>query len=528
MRHVAKLMCLAALSAMAQDQPVIRVGTRLVQVDVIVRNKNGPVTDLAQTDFKVFDKGKQQRIALFRLSRAAVELIEALPPGVVSNRANLHGEAVGSATAVILDRVNTASLYQPYANGQVMKFLRSLGPRDRVGIFVLGRKGVRVLQDFTGDVDRLSRALGRLNPEESLLLETSEVESLLPEPISTGNAEADRAANEGSANGVAELGALAMQYRVDITTEAFATMARHMEGIPGRKGLVWISSSFPLTFDLRGAQQKFTDNVARASQALNQANVAVYPVDARGLMAPSLVPISPRPGQPTIGNVGPSGVDSMLSLAAATGGRAFYNTNDIRGAVRQAMDDAEVTYTLGFYPAEAALDGTFHNINVEVARRGTDLRYRKGYLAPKEQQQSLPQRRRNVRALLSDPLDATALALAAAANPDPSGPGQYLVRIWLAVNELHLDRKNDLWRGSIEVAMYFETKKTRPATSWTFPIAMNDDQLRSALANGFVIQKKVDTSSESGRLHIAVQDQSTGAAGSVSIELSVAKAERKP
>ena len=79
-----------------------------------------------------------------------------------------------------------------------------------------------------------------------------------------------------------------------------------------------------------------------------------------------------------------------------------------------------------------------------------------------------------------------------------------------------------------EFAMHFETKKSFPASSWTFPIALNDDQLRTALANGFVIQQKVNTDGQAGRLHIAVLDKSTGASGSVSIALAAATAERKP
>src|ERR1700733_1957948 len=85
---------LVPLLASAQDQPVIRVGTRLVEVDVVVRDKKGPVADLIKDDFSLFDQGKPQRIAVFNLTagRNLQDKPEPLPPGAVSNRLNNRGE----------------------------------------------------------------------------------------------------------------------------------------------------------------------------------------------------------------------------------------------------------------------------------------------------------------------------------------------------------------------------------------------------------------------------------------------------
>src|SRR5690349_18215516 len=95
----------------------------------------------------------------------------------------------------------------------------------------------------------------------------------------------------------------------------------------------------------------FGEEIRRASRALNQASVAIYPVDARGLLAWVPSPSSSagllRAGLPS--NTGSSsldtttrgGHDTMEELASRTGGRAFYNTNDIAGAIRQAIDDTQ-------------------------------------------------------------------------------------------------------------------------------------------------------------------------------------------
>ena len=72
----------------------------------------------------------------------------------------------------------------------------------------------------------------------------------------------------------------------------------------------------------------------------------------------------------------------MNTLADLTGGRAYYNTNGIEDSMEQAVDDAAVTYTLGFYPAGEA-DDTFHRLTVKVAGKGRDARFRRGYYSTK-------------------------------------------------------------------------------------------------------------------------------------------------
>src|SRR5665213_3835186 len=130
-----------------------------------------------------------------------------------------------------------------------------------------------------------------------------------------------------------------------------------------------------------------------AALAIDQADVSIYPVDARGLLVQNAV----RTEMPALHNqtglgrttnvptpeymAGNQEIETMQLLADWTGGKAFYNSKDIRGAIKQATADAEVTYTLGFYAEEKDLDGSYHELKVKVARKGTDTRYRKGYFA---------------------------------------------------------------------------------------------------------------------------------------------------
>src|SRR5262249_23951721 len=182
--------------------------------------------------------------------------------------------------------------------------------------------------------------------------------------------------------------------RVVNTLTAFEAIAHHLSGIPGRKSLVWVSGGIPLqigfdempeaggTFSNRD-RGVFTPEMDAAARALNESGIAVYPVDARGLVSPVAFSSTARrvpPRMPTIGQAN-ANIDTMNELAERTGGRAAFNTNDLARAIRRAVDDGRVTYTLGYYSTDAKQDGRFRDIKVTVDRPGAAVRARKGYFA---------------------------------------------------------------------------------------------------------------------------------------------------
>ncbi len=232
---------------------------------------------------------------------------------------------------------------------------------------MLGR-GVRVLHDFTDDPQRLVRALARHRGESIPDLAASE-----PDP----NLDDWAAEMTGSMEDFYTIN------RVQTTLAAMEAIANHLARLPGRKNLIWVSGSFPFSIGLdeplalaspAREQRTFSEEIQRAARAMNNANMAIYPVDARGLIATPLLsaanrgPSNPRT-PPRPGSSVPKGHDTMQALADYTGGRAFINTNDIRGAIRKAVEDSEVTYTLGFYPASETLDGKYHELKVKVDRK---------------------------------------------------------------------------------------------------------------------------------------------------------------
>jgi VWFA-related protein len=537
MSQLLKLLLMASF-AMTQE-PVIRVSTKLVQVNVVVRNSHGAVADLTKNDFTIIDAGKEQKVALFSVSSTAAytghSAFAPLPPNIFSNQLAASPEAPTSATVVLFDSLNTAVNDQSYARQQILKFLKELEPRDRIAIYSLSGRGVRVLEDFTDDPERLIRAVANYKPRVSHELAGSAVE-----PSDTGNDQLDAAIDEMS-------GPMTDYYNVSrarTTLTSLEGIANHMAQLPGRKNLIWVSGSFPLTLGIDDPAVMmnparfvgtFGAEMERAARAINNANVAVYPVDARGLMTlqqinPSLSAAShgnanirsaPRPVKTT-----PQGHDTMLDLAARTGGHAFINTNDLKGAVRKAMEDAEVTYTLGFYPSAETLDGKFHELKVRVDRKGVDVRYRKGYYAMEEKPPTEKERAAILRDVISGPLESTALPLAARIDLiDQPRAGLYRVTIVVDPHNLKLDHRTDRWFGNVDVGFVQLDKDEHNLGAVSDNVTLNlmDDTYQRLLREGVVIGRTIEPKAGVTHIRVVVMDDASGIVGSIRMPVAVAQ-----
>ena len=106
----------AATVVIAQETPLVRVNTRLVEVDVVVHSKGAAVTDLKQDDFTVLDNGKPQKIASFTVISSRAHAAESIPPppGTVSNRLITEGAEPPGITVVLYDMLNTVPEDQGY------------------------------------------------------------------------------------------------------------------------------------------------------------------------------------------------------------------------------------------------------------------------------------------------------------------------------------------------------------------------------------------------------------------------------
>jgi len=510
--------------------PVFRSGAHLVQVNVVVHDKHGqPVTDLRKEDFTVLEHGKPQQIAFFTMDSASASVPvppKPLPPDVFANTVAERAGVPTGVTFVVLDLVNTAWSDQHYARDGLLKFLKQIEPQDRIAIFTLGRHGLTLLHDYTTDsaalVERLKNEKGELSATlDASTLDPGEQQELRDLGLD-GIADANqRVADFYTAD------------RVVNTLASFEAIAEHLSGLPGRKSLIWLSGGMPLTigFDELPApgtafstrdRRTFTVEMDAAVRALNNSGVAVYPVDARGLMVAPGFSASSRTmpkNPPTLAQTN-ANTDTMQELASRTGGRAAYNTNDLGRAIRRAVDDGRVTYTLGYYPTDDAQDGKFRDLKVTVDRSGLDVRYRKGYFALRPAAQTADGRKREMRAAVWSPLDSTALPVAARVDFIDQPKDTINVFIQLDPSTISFTKDGDRWKALVDVAYIQKDEHGRLKGEGevdNLSLALGEENYRKLMQQGMIHQHRSPRAAGATTLRIVVRDAATGAVGSVTV-----------
>jgi len=377
---------------------------------------------------------------------------------------------------------------------------------DRVGLYVLvGDGSLRVLHDFTSDATSLVRAVSSLRGNVSMALAGEEDAARLEAEL--------RDLFEDSR--LTEMGQHFQGLRAVATIDALESIGRHLSGARNRKNLIWVSAGFPLgAFGYRGRSR--TREINRATRALNDANVALYTVDARGLI-PTLTGV---PGNQTFTTLSMVALnqDILQSVAEETGGRAFLNTNDIQGAVRRAADDARMTYVLGYYPTNEVWDGRFHRVEVKVNRPGVEVRHRKGYVAVATQKQASSERSAALQAAVASPIGASGLGLTLRIDPVEGRPSAYRLAVHVEPGGIALEPRGDEWRGALDVIVaQIRADGADARRVDRVDISVPGERLQQFLRDGLRIEHTVTLVPGAERLRVVVRDDRTGAIGAIGV-----------
>jgi VWFA-related protein len=526
----------------AQTRTTLRTSTRLVQLNVIVQDKKGRLVDsLKQEDFTLVDNGKPQTISLFSAESVnregsaseAVDKKSMAPPNVFGNRIGHADEKPGSVTIVLFDALNTSFSDQAYARTQVLKFLHQLQPQDHVAIYLLTTK-LMVINEFTQDSKSLLQAIERFQSYPSILLNNASQPYMVP--ADTGIADPKVAARLAGLmnNMISKVSDLSNSTRVGITAQAIEAIANHVAGIPGRKNLVWVSGSFPISISFKSSDespvdaesQNFMPALERVARALNQCNLAIYPVDTRGLLVPGEFDASRQHPFSAAGPANETGVGqdenvTMDVLAEQTGGHAFHNTNDIQGAIRRTLNDSRLTYLIGFYPDNASWDGKFHELRLSAKKTGLVLRYRKGYYALPDPQDSTDEAHKALEAALWSPVDATSLGIQAAVRSIDLGERKLDLRVKVDASELRLDGKDGRHKGSLD-AIYIQLgpgDAVLAAEPLSYKLDANESEYQAILKRGYELLAPLTIQRATRMLRVVVRDGASGTLGSVTIPL---------
>jgi len=490
----------------------------MVQVNVSVLDKHGkPIQGLAKDDFALWDDRKPQPISSFSIhtNQPTLNASDPLPADTYTNDLGGPATVPSSVTVILLDALNTAFFDQTRARTQIVKYLRTIQPTDRVALYML-RDRLLVLHDFTSDASRLVQALndykgGKLSTD----LDTPETNPQNRWNIQMALAEKDAGIDESQAITPA---------RLDITTEALRLIADHVGGLPGRKTLIWVAGDFPFNIESNNLERtqdgrltQFASQFELTARALVNANIAIYPVDARGLIGG---------GVQDSGVVQASDITAlapMRTLAARTGGRAFYSTNDVMGSIRDAISDSQLTYELGFYPSDVKWDGSFHSIHVKVKAPGAQVHAREGYFAFGESRDAPDTRMALMSEAAKGPLQATELTVRAHVSSTRAGDETKLtLAIALDPRQFDFEGKNGTWDELIEFAFIQldDTGKIIRTSRREFPLSLDADTLQQLMAQGLSLEQDLPILPNAAQLRVIVLDGGHGKLGSLQIPLA--------
>ena len=336
-----------------------RKNVHRVILDVVVTDANEkPVRGLSRDDFTVAEDGKTQRVLSFDFHDFdQVPDVPKVPPLPANTFINVSPTPERGPLYVILyDMVNMKLDDQATARVQLLKFIADKPPGARFAIFALS-DGLRLVQGFTDDQAELVAAMDPKRPRAHV-----------PKVFLYGE-------NFGQGD-------------IRLIRWAFTEIAHFLDALPGRKNVIWFTGSVASTFlpsvdPNTGAKTEalsFSDDVKKAIDAMARSQVSVYPVDVRGVVVTHML-------------ANPGGVASSDSLplyasyateddiAIATGGHAFYSTNDLKEALTQATETGGCYYTLTYSPSNQNYDGQMRRMQVELTRRGYHLAYRRAYYA---------------------------------------------------------------------------------------------------------------------------------------------------
>jgi len=391
----------------------IQVQTELVLVPVIVRRDGKHVGGLNKEGFALLADGKPQDIAVF-------EEVHAGTPSKAGREGEFTNQAAGTAgaqklTIVAIDLVNTEPLDQAYLREELVKFLESAAKTgEPFGLVAVTRSGIRVMHDFTTDPGLLAATV-RQQPLKPGIKEAAGGTVLDMTPCARSVAGCGGSSNaEGGLRQLEEWNLMMTnQERFEIfrdrsgrvdTLAALQQLAQALRGLPGRKTLVWASSGIQIfggmnrmftgEKDLRGGASTSLAGVGEAIDQnaytfllLNQANIAVYPLDARHGSNPSFENFEPKLSDAPLTEAHEATrarnkeiIDTFQQIAAVTGGKACFNRTDLANCLKEAVEDSKDYYVLGFYPDQQTRPG-WHSISVKLNGPRADLQYRNGFLA---------------------------------------------------------------------------------------------------------------------------------------------------
>jgi VWFA-related protein len=569
----------------------LRSTTRLVDVGVVAFDKKGhPVTDLKAADFEIFDNSRKQELKYFsQAASGASEPVTASSPSPAAGQDQTAGAesqpafsnrrstadartaetaSVSNGTILMMDGSNLAFGDLTYARAEAMRFLQSLPAGERVGLYAMNSTGFQILAEETTDHALLQAKLGRWMPSAQDLARAQDEERRNRQQIEEVHNVSSLASVNGSTTIESQAQGEALDYQLrdfgaNPARDALAILvgvARHLAALPGHKSLVWVTSDNVLadwsnqSATIEKGSKVIEPFTLRAQEAMNDAHVSIYPLDASQLEGGAIeastqhrnVELTPA-AMDNAGLAGKTGSQSNMEggdvavgrdqrpgriaaqmqqdlhpiqgafreVAEATGGRAFRRSGSIATELDGVVNDGHAAYLLSFTP-DLPADDKYHLLTVKLAgRRDITLRYRTGYQYDKEPATIKDRFKRAI----WQPTDLGEVALTA--KPVAASKGATL-KLNVAATDLDLAQQDGFWAGKLDVFLVQRDDAGLHAhvSGQVIGLRLKPVTYQELTRDGIPLVQSFEIKPNTASVRAIVVDENSGRMGSVTVPVA--------
>lgn len=512
--------CLSAQQTPSEPATLrIRKTVRLVEIDVIAKDKHGkPIRGLEAKDFILLDDGKVQKISRLTVQEGTPEVSDPRlgPASNATSRhtpifSNTHPDNV-AATVILFDVLNTSLDDQPAMKKQLLAALTRLKTGTPVSFLILG-EDLTVVSDFTTSTISLAEA-------------ADDRFGIRPDgfgPVITARATGNPVLDRMIFKTITKVFHADENQRAVKTLAALNLIGQQFARIRGRKSLLWLTGGFRVTDE--------SPSVQNVIDKLNDADVAVYTVDARGvLLDPGITAETDANdlAEPAAEDRELVRGDVLAVIAKSTGGVFYHNTNRLDSAISQAMEDRSLVYAVDYYPQHNDWRGQFHKLVLKTTRAGVHLRYRSGYLATPPIQPSPQDQQQMLAAVAASAMDFSGIRFSVEANAERDPSSQRLT-LNIPAEELQWSPLDQKMAAALQIWFIQRRQSGEDIATTTTKSDMQlpMDAYKAATEEGIRFSSSVQLQPAAAKVRVLVRDTNSGRVGTVDVPVNL-KSESAP
>jgi len=517
-----------------QNGYVLKMNGELVLTNIVVRDAHtgDVVQGLKQSEFSIYENGKQQQIDTFDFESVdqAAPLNEATVSGLAGDSKANNGPAVVARAEELRNHRLIVMFFdltsmQPEDLDRCVQaaqtFLKTkMQPADLVALVSLGDT-LKVDQDFTADKNALINEVGVYNGTEGQGFAAGATANSNQVEDTTGYTPDESEYND-----------------INTDRELFALRAvsKSLEKITEKKSLLYFSG---------GISRDGIENQASLRAAVNaavRANLAIYSVDVRGLQ--TISPLGDASTGSLRGSAGFNGAsltnnmnanfasqEVMSTLSTDTGGKPFFDSNDFAPAFERVQRDTSAYYAIGFRSSNPARDGRYRKLTVKVNRPGVKLEYRPGYYAPADFQHSgREDRERDLDEQLASDLPATDMALYLDAMYFRLDENRFYVPVSLIVpgSQIPFVKGGDKDKATLDIIGEVIDEVKRPIGHARETVKLNLDPSLAARQKNIEYTTSFNLPPGKYQLKFVVRENQTGRMGSFVADIVLPEMKKAP